>query len=85
MGIFTRLEIFHSYKDHPWLARSYNKLSVSERNIAINFLIEKNHLCKEGFEKATVRMFLDKESKPKHWREIEELLVCANSKLEATK
>lgn len=76
----SREYAFKAFKDHPWLSRVYKQLNKSEFDMAIAFIEANDHLAKDAFEQAAVRMFLDK-PKPKHWTAIEELLVCANSSL----
>jgi len=64
--------------EHAWLGRVYKKLTEEELRLAIRFM-GKNHLLSKGeFELAVNRMFLDA-SKPRHFKEILELLTCANS------
>jgi hypothetical protein len=73
-----RLKIFEAYASHPWLYRSYKRLTPAERDLAHDFIRRNDHLAKGPFEFAVNRMFLDK-PKPKHCNEILELLTCANS------
>ncbi len=75
-----RLINFHSYKDHAWLKKVYVRLKKDDIDCAEQFIVLHDHLDKGDFELAINRMFLDK-PKPKNFREILELLTCANSKL----
>lgn len=74
----TRESAFKSFAAHPWLGRVYKQLSRAEVDIALGFMADNSHLANAAFERAAVRMFLDR-PKPKHWTAIEELLICANS------
>jgi hypothetical protein len=77
----TRASAFLNYKDHPLLKKQYKKLADYELAIAMGFILDNIYLSKDDFERKAVRLFMDK-PKPKHWKEIEELLLCANSALE---
>lgn len=74
----TRVEIFNKLAQHPWLGRVYDRLTMREREIAVTFIHEHDHLAKGEFEYAVNRMFLDRE-RPRRYKEILELLTCANS------
>lgn len=65
---------FEVLKEHAWLGRSYSKLSKAELAVCQAF-VEAKH---GDFEHDLNRLFLDK-PKPKHWKEILELLTCFNS------
>jgi hypothetical protein len=75
----TRAEIFRSLSSHAWLGRVYGRLSHAEISLAESFLAKYSHLGAGDFEHELHRMWLDKKEKPKHAREISELLCCANS------
>lgn len=77
-GDMNRTAMFFSYKTHPMLGRSFKKLSHADIEAVLEFIKMHDHLDKGSFERAAVRLFLDCK-KPKTWKEIEELLVCANS------
>ena len=79
----TRLEAFKALKDHPWLGRSYKKLSKADEAWAIAWLEDNKGLTKDQAPHHIVRLWLDK-PRPKAWKEIEELLMCANSSLPKT-
>lgn len=74
----TRIQHFEALAAHPWLQRVYAKLNKAELGVARQFLTVNALLDKGAFEKAVNRMFLD-QIKPPHWKEICELLTCANS------
>lgn len=74
------MELFESFYNHAWLSRVYARLTVAEHVLAMNFLIEHKATPKGEFEAALNHWFLDQE-KPKHFAELLELLLCANSKL----
>lgn len=80
MGL-SRSEHFELLKNHAWLGRSFAKLTAADLQLARKFLADNSQLSKDEFVQAAVRMFLDQPSKTKRWKEIEELLVCANSSL----
>lgn len=75
-----RIDYFEAFKNHAWFNRVYKRLSENEREIAHKFIEQNDGLDKGSFELAVNRMFLDKQ-KPKHYKEILELLTCANSSL----
>lgn len=77
----TRLEAFEALKNHAWLHRSFAKLKPDELELARDFLARNETLSKGEFEHVLLRMFIDKPVKPKHWTQIEELLICANSSI----
>jgi hypothetical protein len=74
----NRCQIFNSYSFHPWLKKSFNRLSAKEKQIAVDFIIAHDFLDKPNFELAVNRMFLEKE-RTKNWTIISELLSCVNS------
>lgn len=75
----TRAEKFRALAAHGWLKSVFKKLTAEERQIAEDFIRENDALDKGAFELRINRMFLDRLEKPKHWKEILELLTCANS------
>ena len=79
MGLFksSRLESFHKLQFHPWLKRSYEKLVPAEVQIIEDFIREHDQLSRADFELKVNRMFIDK-PRPKHWKQIMELLTIAN-------
>lgn len=79
--MLTRLNAFNALSDHPWLGRVYKRLTIDELNFAKSFIESHFNTPKGEFEFAVNRMFIG-QSKPKHWREISELLTCANSALQ---
>jgi hypothetical protein len=81
MDSCRRLQIFESYRTHPWLKKAYAKLKSDEIALAHGFIKSHTNLDKASFEKAINRMFLDTPVKPKNWTVINELLTCANSAL----
>ncbi len=76
----SRKNVFISYKDHPWLKRVFKRLSEKDINFAMSFIDRHDSLGKGEFEKAVNRIFIDVE-RPKHYKEILELLSCSNSSL----
>lgn len=69
---------FDNYRNHGWLKKSYNRLSVTDLNIARQFIQDNDNLDKQAFFLKVNRMFIDKE-KPKNFTTILELLTCCNS------
>lgn len=76
-----RQTVFNSLATHPWLGRVYKKLTIKERLQCEVFLVLHTGSDKDRFELAVNRMFLDDPEKPKHYKEMLELLTCANSLL----
>jgi hypothetical protein len=76
-----RRQAFDGYAEHPWLHKSYKKLTAEERALAHRFLSENGALTKDEFILRVNRMFLDR-PKPKNFTVIQELLTCANARLE---
>ena len=64
---------------HPWLGRLWARLTVPERNQLLGWLSNHDHLDRGAFEAAVSRMWLDAATKPRHAREMQELLSCANT------
>ncbi len=77
----VRIDIIKGYETHPWLKKTYAKLTRLEMVQTLAFAQVHAHLSKDDFMMAVQRMFLDRD-KPKHWKEIQELLTCANSAME---
>lgn len=64
------------------LGKLYKKLNSMELTFCYHFIQTNQGLAKGEFEFKVNRMFLDYAGeKPKHWKEILELLTCANSKV----
>lgn len=76
-----RVANFEALKTHPWLSRIYARLRGEDVAYARDFLGRHTALAKGDFESAVNRMFMDNPAKPKRWKEIQELLLCANSAL----
>lgn len=74
-----RLDIFYAYKTHPWLRKSFNKLSSSDIEICVKFIEENDNEGKSSFDQLVNRLFIDNKTKPKNWKIILELLSCTNS------
>lgn len=70
-----RLNKFNALKTHAWLQKSFKKLNANELQIVNDFIALYGDKDKNTFASAAVRLFLDKQ-KPKHWKEIEELLIA---------
>lgn len=77
-----RLKHFEEFKMHPWLTKVYTRLSIQELELARSFIAQHDQLGKGDFEYKINRMFLHDDTKPKHFKEILELLTCANSSCE---
>jgi len=76
----TRLLKFKSYESHPYLKKIFLRLSSSEREFAVEFCEAHQNLSKDEFAHEANRLFVDHSSiRPKHWKELVELLVCCNS------
>lgn len=74
-----RVEAFANMERHPWLKKSWARLSAAEIALANSFIATNDSLDLGEFEKAVNRMFMDK-PKPKNWTVICELLSCSNSR-----
>ena len=74
-----RLEKFKSFSTHAWFKRVFKRLSKEEIRLAENTLIANDFKDRDAFESFCNRLFLDEANKPKHWKEIVELLSNANS------
>lgn len=80
MNTEKRNDTFEAFSTHPWFGKVFKRLKNDDLSTARCFLKANGHLGKGEFEFAVNRMFLDK-PKPKNWKEIQELLTCANSVL----
>lgn len=72
---------FINSKDHAWLSRVYKKLKSADIEVALTFIRNNSQLNKSDFELKINRMFIDSATRPKNYKEISELLSCANSSL----
>lgn len=82
MMILDRENIYYNYAiEHPKLGPLYKRLATDEKWLIVRFFRDNAKLDSHAFEKALNRLFLDKQ-KPKHWKEILELLSCSNSEYE---
>lgn len=75
----TRFEAIFTIIPHPWLGRLWRRLTVAERAQLRAWLEQHDHLSHSDFEAAVSRMWLDAATKPRHAREMQELLSCANT------
>jgi hypothetical protein len=66
--------------NNPWLSRVYNRLTPAEVLICNEFILANTNKGHAEFELGVNRIFIDKQ-KPKHWKEILEILSCVNSTL----
>lgn len=73
-----RREAFDGYAKHPWLCRVHRRLSKADIIEAHSFISDHDAMDKGAFEMAVNRMWMD-QPKPARWKEIMELLICANS------
>ena len=73
----NRIDNFNKLKNHPWLGRSFKKLTKDDIEFAISFLKENENNNDDIFCHKAVRLFIDKTQKPKAWKEIEELLIAS--------
>lgn len=78
-----RLEAFHALEKHPWLGRIYGRLTKAELAFCQELILANEHLSKGDFELKINRLWLDREERPKNRFVISELLICANSAMEA--
>lgn len=76
--MMTRTDILAQLATHPWLHRVWNRMTEAEQDQARLFIQAHDALDAEEFQRAINRMHLD-QPKPKHWKEIEECLSCANT------
>ncbi len=72
----TRLDKFMAFKDHPWLKRSFEKLTKDDLFFAEKLLREVETMGRDEYASMVVRLFLDK-PKPKAWKELEELFIAS--------
>ena len=74
----NRLARFEAFASHPFLKKSFARLTPNDRQLAWTFIEKSDELDRGRFELAVNRLFLDGE-KPKNWTIIQELLSSANS------
>lgn len=72
-----RSDKFLALKNHPWLKKSYNRLSKENIEFAVQFLDSNENDDKNTIASKMVRLFLFDPNKPKYWKEIEELLIAS--------
>lgn len=77
----NRKTLFLALESHPFLDRLFKRLSKNEIQLALEFLDSTATLGKNEFIPAMNSLFLDIKDRPKRWKEITELLNCANSAL----
>lgn len=80
----TRLDKFNALATHPWLGRLFAKLTSAELLWCRAYLVTTADKDRGEFEHLTNRLWLDRPDKPKHHKEMLELLICANSAKEET-
>ena len=73
-----RLAAFNKLEGHPWLGKSFKKLTKEDVYFTRIWLAEAADLDRDTFNEKVVRRFLDDKYKPKAWKEIEELLIACN-------
>jgi len=73
-----RLQKLESFKTHPWFKKLYAKLASRDCIFMLETLNKLDHLAKDEFEFKVNRLFLGVDDKPKHWKEIIELLNSCN-------
>jgi hypothetical protein len=78
-----RLAAYRSIQSHPWLGRSWQKLSETDRQAVLSFIEAFKDLDIGPFELKINRLFLDQPEKPRRWKEISEILTCINTDAKA--
>jgi hypothetical protein len=71
---------FDNLAKHPWLGRVFSRLKDEDLAAARAFISANSELSKGDFELKINRMFIDR-VRPKRYKEIMELLTCANSSI----
>ena len=74
----TRLEKFHSLKDHPWYHRIYSKIPESDIAQIETWIKIRERCTAFEFECWINRLYIDNADKPKRWKEILDLLTASN-------
>jgi len=66
--------------NHPMISRLHKRLKIEEKLMIHDFIMDFGEMNNEQFEIKINRLFLDQTEKPKHWKEILEVLSCINSR-----
>lgn len=74
----TRLHRFDAMATHAWFGRMYAKLSQDDLTVCRAFLRATADMDRGRYEHEVARLWLDVPNKPKHHREMAELLLCSN-------
>lgn len=73
-----RLQKLESFKTHPWFKKIYKRLGNRDCAFMLETLNKLDHLTRDEYEMRINRLFLDVKDKPRHWKEIQELLANTN-------
>lgn len=69
-----RTDAFKTLENHPFLGKSFKRLSKLERASCLLFLNSNQALSSDEFESAVNRWWLDCSDKPKNWTIMMELV-----------
>jgi hypothetical protein len=75
--IYDRQNEFLKLKEDPWFNRVYKRLTEDEIKESLGFINENGSKNYGEFEYTLNRYFLDRK-KPKHWKEMIELIMISN-------
>lgn len=74
----SRIEKFHSLKEHAWYGKHYGKIGTNGRTFSETFIQSNDHLDKRAFEQAVNRIGIDG-AQLKNVHVIAELLLACNA------
>lgn len=73
----TRAEVFMGFAEHPWLKKSFARLTDQDINLCLDII---GKFSGDDFEPYLNRVFLDRpELRSHNWKIIQELLSCTNT------
>lgn len=79
--LHNRLSEMDSLLKHPYLSKSFNKLKQPDLDFIREYVINTVDKTPDELMLMSVRIYLDKLEKPKHWKIISEFANCFASRV----
>ena len=80
----NRLTILDQFLVHPYLGKSFQKLKPADLEVVKAWVGSTLALDGNQLQLSSVRMFMDRDNRPKNWTRIIELASCISTRVKTT-